>query len=302
MSNTVIQVDLTTMQQIKTAYTPFLKEKVPQGGVFSAKLPTCSITAYKSGKILFQGGNHETEAAKWGSPVAATKTVRSSEPVSNSFLSTLSAIGSDEVGTGDYFGPITVVASFVDKSLISELQQLGIKDSKQLTDEKIILLAKKLIKIIPYSVQILRNEKYNDIQATMSQGKMKALLHNKALIQLLEKISPIKPEAIIIDQFAVEKTYYNYLRGQSTIVKENVHFATKAESLHLAVASSSIIARYAFLKEMDTLSEKAGVTLPKGAATQVDRVAAQLMEKGVDLHGFAKLHFANTEKAKKMKK
>lgn len=41
-------------------------------------------------------------------------------------------IGSDEVGTGDYFGPIVVTASFVDKKMMSKLYELGVRDSKKL--------------------------------------------------------------------------------------------------------------------------------------------------------------------------
>ena len=40
-------------------------------------------------------------------------------------------IGSDEVGTGDYFGPIVVTASYVTKEDIPYLEELGVKDSKK---------------------------------------------------------------------------------------------------------------------------------------------------------------------------
>ena len=50
----------------------------------------------------------------------------------------IDSIGSDEVGTGDYFGPIVVTASYVNKSDITFLEELGVKDSKKLTDKKII--------------------------------------------------------------------------------------------------------------------------------------------------------------------
>ncbi|HZG60768.1 MAG TPA: ribonuclease HIII [Anoxybacillus sp.] len=306
MSNTVIKATESVMKEIERYYSAFLLDKIPNGALFAAKLPDCTITAYKSGKVLFQGKAAGQEATRWQeqekeNPIfTLTKSDSTNLPAN---FSSLSIIGSDEVGTGDYFGPITVVAAYVDKEKIPLLQQLGVKDSKGLTDEKIIHIAKQLITEIPYSLLTLHNEKYNQLQASgMSQGKMKALLHNQAIIKLLDKIAPVRPEAILIDQFVESTTYYNYLKGEKTIVKESVYFHTKAEGLHLAVAAASIIARYAFLKAMNSLSQQAGMELPKGAGAQVDIIAAKLIEtKGLSaLSKYAKLHFANTEKAKKL--
>ena len=67
------------------------------------------------------------------------------------------------------------------------LKELGVRDSKELTDAKIIEIAKQLVSFIPYSLLVLHNEKYNAFQEKgMSQGKMKALLHNKALSNVLK--------------------------------------------------------------------------------------------------------------------
>jgi ribonuclease HIII len=152
---------------------------------------------------------------------------------------------------------------------------------------------------------ILDNKKYNNLQKQgMNQGKMKALLHNKAILNLLEKLGETKYDGILIDQFAQPEAYFKYIADQSEQVKENVYFETKAEQLHLSVAASSIIARYAFLKEMDKLSRTVSMTLPKGAGAHVDLAAAKLIEtKGEKiLYHTAKLHFANTDKAKTLYK
>jgi ribonuclease HIII len=127
-------------------------------------------------------------------------------------------------------------------------------------------------------------------------------LHNQALIHLLNKIAPEKPEAILVDQFAEAHVYFRHIQAQKTIIKEHVYFSTKAESIHIAVAAASILARYSFLKAMDQLSKKAGFELPKGAGPAVDAAAARLIrEKGLNaLSQFAKIHFANTEKAKRI--
>ena len=119
---------------------------------------------------------------------------------------------------------------------------------------------------------------------------------------VLEKIAPEKPEAILIDEFAKEQIYYAHLKGQKKIIRENVLFSTKAEGIHLGVAAASMIARYAFVRHFENLSKRAGFTIPKGAGAAVDKAAARLiLDKGTEvLPEFVKLHFANTEKAKKI--
>ena len=140
----------------------------------------------------------------------------------------------------------------------------------------------KSFSFYPIVYLFLQNEKYNEMQKSgMSQGKLKALLHNQAINHLLKKISPEKPELILIDQFAKEEVYYNYLKGQKNIQRENVYFSTKAEGIHLAVAAASIIARHAFVQHFEKLSKNAGFKIPKGAGSQVDVAAARLIkEKG----------------------
>lgn len=289
--------------EMKTFYQTYLSDKLPPGSVFAAKTPTCSITAYKSGKVLFQGGGCEAEAAKWGNSTLSAAPEKKNSSMSADLpdqFETLSVVGSDEVGTGDFFGPITVVAAYVRKEQIPLLKELGVKDSKNLKDEQIISIAKQIKDIVPHSLLTLHNEKYNKLQGTgMSQGKMKALLHNKAIGHVLAKIAPEQPDAILIDQFAKKEIYYQYLKNEKIIHRNNVFFSIKAEGVHLAVAAASILARYAFVRHFENLSKEAGFTLTKGAGAKVDEAAARLIhEKGKDaMPAFVKLHFANMEKA-----
>ncbi|MEW8969454.1 ribonuclease HIII [Mesobacillus jeotgali] len=306
MGNSVLQKSPEEVKKMKEFYSKYLIDKLPPGSVFAAKTPSCAITAYKSGKVLFQGKDGEAEAARWGTALAPS-VKKTAAPVPGSHLpkniSDMSIIGSDEVGTGDFFGPITVVAAYVRRQDIPVLKELGVQDSKNLKDDKIIEIARQLVTFLPHSLLTLHNEKYNQMQMKgMSQGKMKALLHNQAINHVLDKIAPEKPEAILIDEFAKEQIYYAHLKGQRKIIRENVLFSTKAEGIHLGVAAASMIARYAFVRHFENLSKRAGFTIPKGAGAAVDKAAARLiLDKGIDvLPEFVKLHFANTEKAKKI--
>ncbi|MGD6816798.1 ribonuclease HIII [Metabacillus sp. 113a] len=303
MSHSVIQANSKLLAEAANYYKSHSAAKLPAGAVFSAKVDGCTVTGYKSGKILFQGSAAETEARRWGesNPAkpakSAAKTVNGFAPPPN--ISELSAIGSDEVGTGDYFGPMTVTAAYVSRENLPLIKEMGVRDSKGLKDPQIIEIAKNLIHAIPYSLLVLKNEKYNELQKKgMTQGKMKAWLHNQAIRHLMDKINPEEPEAVLIDQFVDPNIYYSHLRGQ-TFSKKNTYFSTKAEGIHLAVAAASIIARYSFVKEFDKLSKKAGMTLPKGAGKQVDEAAAKLISKQGEqvLHTYTKTHFANTQKA-----
>ena len=303
MTNIVLQLTSDEQQKIKNHYKSALIERKAPGVIFAAKLSDTSITAYKSGKVMFQGAGAAREAARWGTATTTAKVSNAKGDTLPAQFATLSVIGSDETGTGDYFGPVTVAAVYVPADKISLVQELGVKDSKQLTDDYMRKIAPDLMKACPHSILTLRNEKYNAIQARgYSQGKIKALLHNQAIKHVLTKIAPEKPKYILIDQFAERGIYYNHIKNEKEIVRENVLFSTKAENLHVAVATASILARYAFLKEMDRLAEITGYPLQKGASSKVDEMAAKIWLKfGEDtLRSMTKWHFANTEKARKL--
>lgn len=305
MSNEVLLVSKTTLNEMNEYYKNHLKPTTPPGSLFAAKKGAVNVTAYKSGKVLFQGSQSTDEAAVWESkgtiaqkkPTA--KKVDSNLPVG---FNSWSVLGSDEVGTGSYFGPLTVAAAYVDRSHFELLKELGVRDSKDMNDVEICRVAKDLITFLPYSLLNVMPEKYNQIQPTMTQGKMKAVLHNQALHHVLTKISHTKPEAILIDQFELPSTYFKHIQDQTVQIKETVYFQTKGESHHLAVAAASIIARYAFLEGLKELTKEAGTKIPSGAGANVDLVAAKLLKRGglPLLNKYAKLHFANTEKAKKI--
>ncbi|MCA1063636.1 ribonuclease HIII [Rossellomorea sp. AcN35-11] len=303
MANTVIQATKETIEKMKAHYGNVLTEKRPPGAVFVAKPSGCTITAYKSGKVLFQGANGEGESSQWGASGPKVKSPSKGTTALPENFAQWSVIGSDEVGTGDFFGPITVVSAYVKKEHIPLMKELGVKDSKNLSDPQIIKIARDLIATIPYSLLTLHNPKYNELQEKgMTQGKMKALLHNQAILKLLEKMDPEQPDGILIDQFVEKNTYFKHVSAQKKIQRDRVYFSTKGESIHLAVAAASIIARYAFLKEMDKLSARAGVDIPKGAGKHVDVAAAKIIQrKGMEeLKSMTKWHFANSGKAMRL--
>src|SRR5699024_12692579 len=98
---------------MQTYYQPYL-EKSPQGAMFRARTPNDVITAYKSGKVLFQGANPTAEIVKWANEKSVNNQQSYSEdngPLNNVLKS--AQIGSDESGTGDFSAPLTAGAGCV---------------------------------------------------------------------------------------------------------------------------------------------------------------------------------------------
>lgn len=307
MSNEVLVMQPKEIEKVKAHYAKYKVERAAPGVLFAAKLSDAAITIYNSGKVMFQGNGASREVSLWGdnsnAPIGKVISSATKGDTLPPNFSSFSVIGSDETGTGDYFGPITVAACYVRSDQIEWIQELGVKDSKMLTDDVMRKMAPDLMETLTHSVLVLKNEKYNDIQGRgWSQGKIKALMHNQALKHVLNKMNPEKPAYILIDQFAERGIYYNHIKAEKEIIRENVLFSTKAEQLHVSVAAASIIARYAFLKEMDRLSEIANTTIPKGASSKVDEIAAKIFLKHGEtfLKSITKWHFANTQKAIKI--
>ncbi|MDD5980110.1 MAG: ribonuclease HIII [bacterium] len=291
--NVVIKVSDETKEKMIDYYKDKVREKTPPYAVFQAQEEDTIITLYTSGKCMFQGVTAYVDADMWKAVDGQSKTPKIDyEKYYNS-----TAVGSDEVGTGDYFGPIVVTASLVKREDIKFLEELGIKDSKKLTDEFILNVVPKIISKIKYKSTILTNEDYNKkYSKETNMNKIKAIMHNKVLYSLLSEID-IKPDYIIIDEFAKEERYYSYIKEATNIVKD-VTFITKAEDKNLAVAASSMISRYIFLKEFDKLCDTYKMPLPKGAGSNVDSIGEELVEKyGNDvLDKVAKKNFSNTKR------
>lgn len=280
------------------------RDKTPQYALFQANEEDTIVTLYESNKVVFQGISADIDAEMWKQreyaltgkmPVEKDKKDKKEE-IDNTDYYFKNTIGSDEVGTGDFFGPIVVTASYVNVKDIPLLEELGVKDSKKITDDKIIQIAPTLIKKIPHVTILLSNLEYNNSYSKeLNMNKIKAILHNKTLYQLKNK--NYNYDMIVVDQFAKPFVYFNYLKELNNKVT-NINFTTKAESKCLSVACSSIISRYIFLKEMKTMSEKLGVELPKGSSSEVDKVAKAIVDKyGKEkLKEIAKLNFKNMER------
>ena len=253
------------------------------------RLPQATVSIYTSGKVLIQGEGAEKYASFFGYQV-----------VEETSGQNLPLIGTDEVGNGSYFGGLAVVASFVTPDQHAFLRKLGVGDSKTLTDQKIRQIAPILKEKIQHQALLLSPSKYNEVIGDRYNAvSVKVALHNQAIYLLLQK--GLQPEKIVIDAFTSAKNYDKYLAQEANRFSNPISLEEKAEGKYLAVAVSSVIARDLFLENLENLGRELGYQLPSGAGTASDKVASQILQAyGMQgLNFCAKLHFKNTEKAKK---
>ena len=253
------------------------------------RLPQATVSIYTSGKVLLQGEGAEKYARFFGYQV-----------VEENRGQNFPLIGTDEVGNGSYFGGLAVVASFVTPDQHDFLRKLGVGDSKTLTDQKIRQIAPILKEKIQHQALLLSPSKYNEVIGDRYNAvSVKVALHNQAIYLLLQK--GVQPEKIVIDAFTSAKNYDKYLAQEANRFSNPISLEEKAEGKYLAVAVSSVMARDLFLENLENLGRELGYQLPSGAGTASDKVASQILQAyGMQgLNFCAKLHFQNTEKAKK---
>lgn len=304
-----LKVSENTKNEMIDFFNDTKREKTPPYAVFQADDCDTVVTLYESGKAVFQGKSADISAQLWIererhlNPLKKLETTNSEEKTKEDKKEIYvdpkiyysSSIGSDEVGTGDYFGPIVVTSAYVKKEDIPFLEEIGVKDSKKLTDDAILKIVPKIIKRVTYKSIILTNKEYNERTENNNMNKLKAILHNNALLKLTQEVKDI--DYIIVDEFAKPAVYFSYLKDAKNVVR-NITFLTKGETKSLAVAVASLISRFIFINEFDKLSESVDMFLPKGASNLVDEAGKQIVKKyGKDkLKDIAKINFKNTEK------
>jgi ribonuclease HIII len=201
--------------------------------------------------------------------------------------------GVDESGKGDFFGPLVIAAAAVGVLEKPLLDNLYVRDSKKMTDNRALTIARELKANIPHAIVVVMPEKYNELYTKIANlNKLLAWGHARAIENLLEKVDCA---TVISDKFAKEELLERSLmqKGRSIHLIQQV----RGES-ELSVAAASVLARAEFIGCLKRLSEKWQIDLPKGAAHQVDEAGKQFILKhgAGNLNQVAKLHFKNLAK------
>jgi ribonuclease HIII len=211
-------------------------------------------------------------------------------------------IGTDEAGKGDYFGPLVGAAVLVDKNIANQLIDIGVKDSKDLSDKRNRELAAQITAICGKRAQVvlIPPARYNALYGQFKKesknlNTLLAWVHTRALEDILTAF-PQKHITVIVDKFADEQYIKSKLLENSRRTDLNLVQLPKAEA-NVAVAAASILARAQFLLWLERSSQQLNISLPKGAS---DPRIVQVAQHIVKTHGreklaeYAKLHFKTT--------
>lgn len=259
----------------------------PPYTVFSAKKKGVSCTLYESGKLTVQGKEKEEFIEFYLEPQ-----ILHSFEYTYRQVDTTTRIGVDEAGKGDFFGPLCIAGVCAGGDVVEELAELGVADSKKLSDARVKILAKKIKDICSYHVVCLNPKKYNELYSNFRNlNSLLAWGHATVIEELVEET---QCDNAIIDQFAAEHVVENSLARKN--ININLTQRTHGES-DVVVAAASILAREKFVWRMEELSNEVGMVLPKGASRKVIDVGVKLMlSRGEGIFGdYSKLHFKTYE-------
>ncbi len=201
-------------------------------------------------------------------------------------------IGSDEAGKGDYFGPLVIAGVLVDNTIVKSLEELGVKDSKRLSDNSVKELANKIKKMCLCSVVTIGPTKYNELYNKIRNlNRLLAWGHSRAIENILDRE---ECDYALADQFGDEKFIIAALmeKGKGIKVKQEI----RAES-DIGVAAASILARAEFVHRLAMQSVKYGMDFPKGASPAVIETGKEFVRRyGKErLKEVAKIHFKTTK-------
>lgn len=288
------------IEKLKNDFSNFIVAEEIGYILFVIKTEENIITAYNNKKgnsfsVTIQGVNTLEIANKYSAGGIIPKKNKEDKE-SPFFIDIKAQIGSDEVGTGDFLGPVVVCASFCDEETMKLVNEYHINDSKKINDSQILKIIPLILSKVQYEVKILSIEKYNEAyQKGFNLNSIKAILHNYVLLKLHQKCPYV--ENIYMDQFVSEEKYYSYLKNLK-LIQKNIIFKEKGETYFPSVALASCIARYFFLKEIEALNKKYDVKIPLGASDKVDKFSKAFIRK-FGLEEFKKISkssFANFER------
>lgn len=275
---------------------------------FRAKQPGAVVTAYCSGKVLVQGTDIaaalvllDVDGEQAPLPGIATPWTTSDPHADGPFAAAIARlpppaptawIGIDETGKGDYFGPLVSCAARVSADQLGWLAELGVGDSKKLTDKRVAKLAAQLRDVVPHAIVRVGPARYNELYDEFRNlNRLLAWTHAKAAEELLERVDA---ELILSDEFSKKPIVPGYFGERAKALRYAQR--PKAEE-DPAVACASIFARDAFLRGLERLGREVGVELAKGAGTPVLAAGRRIVaERGREvLAQVAKLHFKTTD-------
>ena len=226
-----------------------------------------TLVLYKNQRLLIQGSKDNVESAI---------RILNFLGIGKQKLKGVS-VGSDECLKGDTFGGIIVAGVRADDNIREEFEKLNVRDSKKMLNPQVVSVAWQIIEKFPKNchIEALTPKEFNKLKTKKNITEILDELHFKCYKKLggagIPHIVDLYPGCNVGD-----------IR-----VKQ-------AESKYIEVAAASVIARYAGLKQIRELEQKAGFFIPLGS-TNVEPALLEIKKKSLNPADYVKLSFKNVK-------
>lgn len=198
----------------------------------------------------------------------------------------LPTIGSDEAGKGDIFGPIVVAAVYIGKVEYTKFSMNQLRDSKLLSDKKVLYLADQIKSLCDFSVKLVEPK---DLVHFENINRLLEDLHAQCIRDVLKKRRSL---IAIYDDFGAKN-----LKDKLSDFENLAIFGFKKAEKNPAVAAASIVARAEFLLWIDRVSKYYGTKIPLGAGQKAILFAKDFLKDHgqMELEKVAKVNFSNVQ-------
>jgi ribonuclease HIII len=264
-----------------------------QHALFQARGEGVVASMYRSGKLVVQGSGAEAWHVRYLGGTETMKPKEKSVPAQEGLPEVADSFGSDEAGKGDTFGGLTVCAVAVPADAADLLMSSRVADSKSLNDDLIRTLAPWIKENFPFALRALGPAEYNQqwMDAGSNVNKLLTQLHFDCLKELHDQNGF---RNAVVDRFSPSAPVSSKLR---IVAPELKVFEVPRAERHAAVAAASVIARDAFLTNMQELSEKWAMDFPLGSGTPVPRAMRKFVQQHSpgEMRLVTKIHFKNVQ-------
>jgi ribonuclease HII len=192
-------------------------------------------------------------------------------------------LGIDEAGRGPVIGPMVLAGCLITEESQTELKQLGVKDSKELTQKRREYLSEK-IKEIAETFEIVLSSP-TEIDDSLNEGTNLNSLEAKKIAEIINKINKgYSRIRVVIDcpSVTIGKWADNLKTSIENLSNLEIVCEHKADKNHVAVSAASILAKCIREKEMEKLREIYGVEIGSGYTS--DPSTIKFLELNVGKH------------------
>ncbi|MGV8141772.1 MAG: ribonuclease HII [Candidatus Woesearchaeota archaeon] len=174
--------------------------------------------------------------------------------------------GIDEAGRGPLIGPLVICVAAIVEGQEDKLKELGVKDSKLLTEAQRESILKELLKITHHEMIIIQPSEIDDTLTSPNtnlnwlEADHGAALLNKLNVKLDDNIS-----RCIVDCPSTNiNAYTNYMQKKVDSDEIKLIVEHKADLNHVIVGAASIIAKVTREKELEKIKKKFKIDFGSG--------------------------------------